>query len=191
MVDQPEVFWHFTATGWTAIGSVVSAISILVLSGFNYFYLRAAREQADAAQQTLTLLHEQMVMSERPFVAIHSVYDEEIGVVVVRAVSQGSGPAIDVEAHLIYEPGAESGQAEYGVGCLAVGERFQFLIGQESSKLTSATLRYRSISGRRWRTTVQLIGGHPVLTKVGSDSEGPTTMEQAFGQPGPQQTLGD
>jgi hypothetical protein len=182
VVEQPETFWHFTATGWTAIGSIVSALSIILLSVFNFFYLRAARKQAEAAQETLELLHEQMVMSERPFVAIHSQYDEEIDTVIVHAVSQGSGPALDVEAHLIFKPGAQSGQAEYGLGCLAVEERFRFLIGHDSSKLTSVTLRYRSISGRRWRTSVQLIGGQAVLTTVSADTDEPTSMELAFGQ---------
>ena len=182
MVDQPEVFWHFTATGWTAIGSIVSALSIVALSFFNFFYLRVARQQADAAKQTLGLLHEQLVMSERPFVAIHSKYDQDIDTVIVHAVSQGSGPALDVDANLIFEPGAQSSHAAYGVGCLAVEERFRFLIGQESSKLASVTLRYRSISGRRWRTTVPLLGGLPVLTKVTADTDGLTSMERAFGQ---------
>jgi hypothetical protein len=132
---------------------------------------------------TLGLLHEQMVMSERPFVAIHSKYDQEIDTVIVRAVSQGSGPALDVEALLVFEPGAESGQVEYGIGRLAVGEKFHFLIGQDSRKLNSAALRYRSISGRRWRTAVRIMGGHPVFTDVGLDTDERTLMEFAFGQP--------
>jgi hypothetical protein len=184
-VSQPDIFWHLTATGWTAIGSVVSAVSILLLSVFNVLYLCAAKKQAAAAQQTLGLLHEQMVMSERPFVAIHSKYDQEIDTVIVRAVSQGSGPALDVEALLVFEPGAESGQVEYGIGCLAVGEKFHFLIGQDSRKLNSAALRYRSISGRRWRTAVRIMGGHPVFTDVGLDTDERTLMEFAFGQPTP------
>jgi hypothetical protein len=68
MLDQPERFLWFTGTGWTGIGSIVSAVSIAVLSGFNYFYLRAAKKQANAAQQTLNLLEQQLMMSERPFV---------------------------------------------------------------------------------------------------------------------------
>jgi len=144
---EPERFLHFTATGWTALGSMVGAVSIVVLSVFNFFYVRAASRQARAAHQTLNLLEKQLMMSERPFVAIHSEYNDTLGIVTVHAINQGSGPAIDVRAHLDFKPGAESGQVEYGVGCLATEESFLFLIGENSEKLTAATLRYKSLSG--------------------------------------------
>jgi len=166
MVDQPERFLWFTGTGWTAIGSIVSALSIAVLSVFNYLYLRAARKQADSAQQ--------------PFVAMHGEYDKEADVVVVHAVSQGSGPAIDVHAHLEFQPGAESGQSEYSIGCLAKEEKFWFRIGQDSSKLTSAILRYKSMSGKRWMTTVKLIGGLTIQTSVSEDANSTDPLE-SFG----------
>jgi hypothetical protein len=181
MADPPEIFWRFTATGWTAIGSIFSALSIAALSVFNFFYLSAARKQADAAQKTLVLLHEQLVVSERPFVAIHSKYESETDALVVCAVSQGSGPALDVEAFLTFHPGAQSGKMEFAVGCLGVEERFRFLIGKDSINLTLITLRYRSISGRRWLTTVQLDGGQPVLTKVAADTDEVTLGELVFG----------
>jgi hypothetical protein len=68
---SPETFLHFTSTAWTAIGSIVSAASLLVLAGFNSLYLRraheqsvAARKQADVAQRTLDALQKQMLQAK-------------------------------------------------------------------------------------------------------------------------------
>jgi hypothetical protein len=44
-MKMPETFLHFTGTGWTAIGSIISALSILALSIFNWLYLRETRAQ--------------------------------------------------------------------------------------------------------------------------------------------------
>ncbi len=62
IVDNPETFLHLTATGWTAIASIGSAVSVFVLVVSNIFYLRAmnrqvaaANEQAAAATQALRL----------------------------------------------------------------------------------------------------------------------------------------
>lgn len=180
VIDQPEKFLHFTSTGWTALGSIVSAVSILVLSVFSVLNLLVVRKQANAAKKSLKLIRKQMAMAERPFVAIHSKYDEELGAPVVYAVSQGAGPALDVYAHLDFKPGAESGQSEYTVGCLAKDEKFQFLIGMNSAWLSGATLRYKSVSGQRWRTTISLLGGNSMLTKVSVDTEKAADLEVAF-----------
>jgi uncharacterized protein YoxC len=37
-----DIFLGLTATGWTAIGSIVGALSIMILSIYNYAYLRTA-----------------------------------------------------------------------------------------------------------------------------------------------------
>ena len=50
-MDNPETFLHLTATGWTALASMVNAASLLVLAGFNFLYLRAANTQARAAME--------------------------------------------------------------------------------------------------------------------------------------------
>jgi hypothetical protein len=39
---QPDLFWGLTATGWTAIGSMAGAVSILTLVIFNIATLQAA-----------------------------------------------------------------------------------------------------------------------------------------------------
>lgn len=85
MQTPPETFWGFTATAWTAIGSLVSAISIVTLAAFNVFYLKAARaasraadaqaqagqkaaeaasQQAQAANKSLSELRNQFKMQE-------------------------------------------------------------------------------------------------------------------------------
>lgn len=53
-MSGPDVFWGFTATGWTAIGSIISAGSIVVLSIFNILNLNAANEAAKAANKQAT-----------------------------------------------------------------------------------------------------------------------------------------
>jgi hypothetical protein len=60
----PETFLHLTTTGWTAIGSMVSAVSIVVLAIFNFLYLKAARRQAGAAEQTLRELQYQFTLQQ-------------------------------------------------------------------------------------------------------------------------------
>jgi hypothetical protein len=64
-MDSPERFLYLTATGWTAVGSIVSAGSVIVLSIFNILNLRsaneaavAANEQAKSAASTLNELHQ-------------------------------------------------------------------------------------------------------------------------------------
>lgn len=164
-MDQPDFFLHLNATGWTAIGSIAGAVSIIALAVFNIFYLIAARKQANAAQETLRLLQKQLLMSERPFIAVHAQYNEVISAATVYAHNQGVGPALDVEANLVFVSN-ENVEHSYMVGCLAVNEKFQFLIGDKSNELVSATLRYKSISGQSWVTKVQSIGGHPLSTDV-------------------------
>ena len=86
MLTEPtEQFLRFTATGWTAIGSIVGAVSIVALAIFNVLYLKAARaasgaataqaeagqsaalaasKQAEAAEKTLSELRLQFTMQE-------------------------------------------------------------------------------------------------------------------------------
>jgi hypothetical protein len=47
----PETFLHLTTTGWTAIGSIVGALSIVALAIFNLLYLRTASAAARAASE--------------------------------------------------------------------------------------------------------------------------------------------
>ena len=46
---KPDIVFDLTATGWTAVGSIVSAVSLIVLAVFNVIYLRRAHEQSTAA----------------------------------------------------------------------------------------------------------------------------------------------
>lgn len=170
--EPVEKVISFTATGWTAIGSIVGAISIAVLSVFNWRYLRAAlraavaaEKQATAAQNTLVLVKEQLALTERPFIAIHSDYCEEIDAYLVYAHNQGNGPALDVEASLIFQE-EDKRQSSYAIGCLAEDARFQFLIGDTSMNLVRAVLWYKSISGQKWTTNVLLPHGHPIVTNA-------------------------
>lgn len=85
MQERADVFMHLTATGWTAIGSIVGTASIIILAVFNVFYLKAARaasraahaqaeasqsaaqaasKQAEAAEKTLSELQYQFTMQE-------------------------------------------------------------------------------------------------------------------------------
>ena len=71
-MQTPDIFWGFTATGWTAIGSLVSAASLIALAIFNVFYLRRAHEQSKAAiaqaqfaKTTLETLHAQILTEKK------------------------------------------------------------------------------------------------------------------------------
>ncbi len=155
---QPDTFFHLTATGWAAIASIVGAVSILALSVFNWFYLVAAREAAAAAS-------EQANLTQRPFVAIHSEYCHDINACLVYAHNQGNGPALDVEAVLVYyDP--EEHKSSYGIGCLAIDGKFQFLIGKQSNDVKHVTIWYKSLNNEKWTTDVITIGGSPVATDV-------------------------
>ena len=165
MIDQPERFLHLTATGWTAlgtiataIGSLVAAASIIILSKFNW--------------SSLKLLREQVMGSDRPFVTIHSHYDATAGTVLVFAHNQGAGPALDVVAELRFTPGANSQMSSYAIGSLAKDQDFQFLIGDDSEKLEFASVRYRSVSDHQWLTKVTTLGGHPYKTEIEEVAEG-------------------
>ena len=160
MQTPPDVFFHMTATGWAAIGSIVGAASIILLSIFNVLALRTAFRATKAAESQASL-------TERPFVAIHSEFCQDIEAMLVYAHNQGSGPALDVEASLTYTytelPSRKHG---YSIGCLAVDGKFQFRIGEESKILSGATIWYKSIAGEEWTTEVSLLGGHPAVTTV-------------------------
>ena len=63
-----ERFWRLTSTAWTAIGSIVSALSVIALVAFNWRYLHWAHKQSDAsvqqaaiARDTLKQLQSQIV----------------------------------------------------------------------------------------------------------------------------------
>ena len=172
MQTPPDVFFHFTATGWTAIGSIVGAVSILALSIFNVLTLRAAfratraaESQSNTAQTSLELVRDQLALTERPFVAIHTEYCEDINAYLVYAHNQGNGPALDVEASLTYEE-VPIRKDLYSIGCMAVDGRFQFKIGDRSKKLSAATIWYKSIANQKWTTKATLLAGHPTITSV-------------------------
>jgi hypothetical protein len=67
MIDVPDHFLHLTATAWTAISSIVGALSVIALIAFNWRYLHwthklsdSAREQAAIAKDSLKRLEEQI-----------------------------------------------------------------------------------------------------------------------------------
>ena len=55
MVDPapvpPDQFLNLTATAWSAISSLIAAASVIVLSIFNWRFLRSAHEQGEAAKE--------------------------------------------------------------------------------------------------------------------------------------------
>jgi hypothetical protein len=178
MQTPPDIYWHLTATGWTAIGSIVGAVSIFALTIFNICYLSAARRQAEAseaqakaseaqagsAESSLKLLKEQLALTQRPFVAVHSEYREEFGMVVVYAHNQGNGPALDVQALLTFEK--PSSRSQYAIGSMSVDQKFHFKIGGESERLCAVVFSYKSISGEEWTTNVVTLAAHPLATSV-------------------------
>jgi len=167
-MEQADKFFHLTATGWTAIGSIVGAVSILALLIFNRFYLREANRSADAAETSLDLLRDQLALTQRPFVAIHSKYCEDINANLVYAHNQGNGPALDVEVCLVFDDDdTDIGRpSSYSIGCLAADGKFQFLIGATSANLARAVIWYKSIANELWTTNVALIAGSPMNTEV-------------------------
>jgi hypothetical protein len=172
MQTQPDIFFHLTATGWTAIGSIVGAASIIALSIFNVLTLRVAfratrvaESQAEIAQTGLELLRNQLSLTQRPFIAIRSKYCADIDACLVYAHNQGNGPALDVEASLEYDEVPIRINA-YSIGCMAVDEEFQFLIGDISKNLSAVTIWYKSIRDEKWTTKITLFSGMPVKTTV-------------------------
>jgi hypothetical protein len=163
LVETPDRFFHLTATGWTAVGSIAAALSIITLVAFNWLYLRLTRKQADAAHESIQLLKRQILLANRPFVALHSEYEEEINARLVYAHNQGAGPALDVEAVLTFGNGSSS---NYGIGCLAAGQTFQFLIGENSVQLVNVRFSYRSIEGLRWEAEFTTLAGSVLTTNV-------------------------
>jgi hypothetical protein len=68
----PDLFLHLTGAAWTAIGSIVSAASVIALVAYNWKYLRIAREQtlaattqANVALSTLDSLQRQLLDQEK------------------------------------------------------------------------------------------------------------------------------
>jgi 3',5'-cyclic AMP phosphodiesterase CpdA len=172
MQTPPDVFFHLSATGWTAIGSIVGAASIIALSVFNVLTLRAAfratraaESQSTTAQTSLELLRDQLALTERPFIAIHSEYCKDINAYLVYAHNQGNGPALDVEASPTYDE-LTIRKDEYSIGCMALDGRFQFKIGDRSNKLSAAAIWYKSIANEKWTTKITILAGHPAITTV-------------------------
>lgn len=71
IASATDTFAGLTATGWTAVGSIAGGISIIVLSFFNGFALRAANraavaanDQARSAAETLAALQSQIQEAE-------------------------------------------------------------------------------------------------------------------------------
>jgi hypothetical protein len=152
-------FWTWlTPENWSALGSMLSGIGVLISGGSLLAVIwqnRHVRRQADAAQV-------QLALAERPFVAIHSEFCEEIGAYLVYAQSHGNGPALDVEASLS-DQGAPG--SLYSIGYMTVDGKFQFLIGDNSMNLIGAILHYKSVSGQEWTTKVLLPHGSSLKTE--------------------------
>ncbi|HEV2277742.1 MAG TPA: hypothetical protein VGS02_06190 [Acidobacteriaceae bacterium] len=60
-------FWHLTSTAWSAVSSLVAAVSVIALVAFNWRYLHwtrklsdSAAEQASIARESLRKLEEQI-----------------------------------------------------------------------------------------------------------------------------------
>lgn len=172
LTGVPERFLHLTATAWTAIGSIAGAVSIAVLVLFNLGYLRLTGRQTTAAEASLQLLKRQMMLANRPFVALHSKYDEDINARLVYAHNQGAGPAIDVKAKLFFADEMML-PSSFTIGCLATNEKFQFLIGEKSNTLQKVIISYGSMEEVRWKAEFETIGGIINTTRVTEISTNP------------------
>ncbi|HKF46601.1 MAG TPA: hypothetical protein VKB38_04535 [Terracidiphilus sp.] len=62
-VDVPEKFWSLSATGWTALGSIISALSVLALSIFNALFLISARRSARASEAQARAANDALALS--------------------------------------------------------------------------------------------------------------------------------
>jgi hypothetical protein len=156
--------WHWLVTNQdanaTGLSVVISAITL-------YYLIRYARDTRRLANDTHALAKsslQQLTSSERPFIAWTSKYHNQAEIMQVWAHNQGVGPALDVVATLYFNNGDTS--ANYVIGCLPVGQKFRFLIGDTSENLVRATFEYKSMSGQKWRTEVTLIGGSSISTQI-------------------------
>lgn len=59
----PDRFLHLTSTAWTAIASIVAAITTLVLLIFNWRYLRLVHEQSDTAKKQIELTRDSLALA--------------------------------------------------------------------------------------------------------------------------------
>ena len=71
-VASPDTFLRLTGTAWTALGSIISALSVIALVVFNFIYLRrvhaqtdASIEQARTARATLESLQLQIAQQQK------------------------------------------------------------------------------------------------------------------------------
>jgi hypothetical protein len=150
---------------WKIVNLTVSVATLFYLVR----YARDTRRLANDTQTIATNSLTQLTQSERPFVAVSSIYDKVIEAPLVYAHNQGVGPSLDLGATLYYDNGSSD---SYGVGCLPANGKFQFLIGAKSVSLRKAIFKYKSMSGHRWRTEIELLGGNTFSTAVISEDEG-------------------
>jgi hypothetical protein len=91
-MQTPEMFHGLTATGWTAIGSIVGALSILILTIYNYAYLSAAFSGIRVQLKALELQVNGIVFSSCPVLIMRR---DEQGNDFIQNV--GQGPAFMVQ----------------------------------------------------------------------------------------------
>jgi hypothetical protein len=94
-----EMFLGLTATGWTVVGSIAGALSILVLTIYNYLYIRTAIrgiqmqiEGVDVQMKAMELQVDGILFSSCPVLTIRK--DREGNDVIYNC---GQGPALMVQ----------------------------------------------------------------------------------------------
>ena len=88
-MDSPDKFFFFTATGWTAIGSIVGAASILILSVLNFLNLRAANNAADAAREQAKAAKDSLAELQQKSLEDH-LLRRETAIAVAREISRNA-----------------------------------------------------------------------------------------------------
>jgi hypothetical protein len=91
-MQAPDVFLGLTATGWTAVGSIVGGLSILILTIYNYAYLGAALRGINVQVKALEFQVHGIVFSNCPVLIIRT--DDEQNSFIHNC---GLGPAFMVQ----------------------------------------------------------------------------------------------
>ena len=69
MTEQSTELLHHAPEWWSAVGTLFNVLLVAVLAYINWQYLKAAKRQADAAEQQTEEIKEQIILSREQLVS--------------------------------------------------------------------------------------------------------------------------
>ncbi len=153
-MQTPDLFLGLTATGWTAIGSIAGALSILTLCIYNYAYLSAALRGIEVQLKSMEFQVDGIIYSYCPVLTIRK--DQKGNDVLHNC---GQGPALMVQWGYGQSPLEASVSKRQDDNIIPAGDSQPIAVDWELARSSGLILFAYSVTNDKFVTTIKWPAG--------------------------------